>query len=346
MAQRFRWRVGVAGLARAGIWRRLRAWLASDQVELVAVADPDRGRRQRALDLGVPRAYREPREVLARESLDLVHVAANPAHQGALIRSALMRGLDVLVEPPVTSDGMELAKLMAASQTYGGLLVPLWPTFFDPPWREAGAEAPQVGEPVHLEAVQVAGLDPWWAELAHELADDPQLPVPGLISLGAQGLVSLALQLLGLPEAVAAWEAVPAPGSFWGASATMMLLYPWGTARLRLEWCQSGGSLRGPGFTLYGTEGRLEGRGLRLARERPEGRRLLHPSPPEAPWQPILQALTHPAALPADLAQANLRAVGRVVAALDRSAAAAGSLQRLDSPAAAAGRQPAARTSQ
>lgn len=340
MAKGSRWRVGMAGLARAGIWRRVRTWLASDQVDLVAVADGDPGRRKRALDLGVPRVYRKPRELLARESLDLVHVAANPAHQGALIRSALMRGLDVVVEPPVTAYAGELSQLVAASQTYGGLLVPLWPAWMDLPWREAPIAAPQAGQPVHLDAVQVVGLDPWWKELGEELVDDPQMPVPGLVSLGAQGLVHLAIQLLGLPEGVTAWEAVPEPGGLWGASAILILLYPWGTARLRLEWTASGKPLWGPRFTLYGREGRLEGRGSRLALERAAGRRLERAAPLEDPWVPVLQALTHPALLPQSLAPKTLQAVDQVMAALERSVAAAGKMEHLSrrSPRAASSR--------
>lgn len=332
MAKGVRWRVGMAGLARAGIWRRVRAWQAADQVELVAVADRDPVRRQRALELGVPRVYREPRELLARESLDLVHVAANPAHQGALIRSALMRGLDVVVEPPVAAHAGEMAKLVDASRRYGGLLIPLWPAFLDPPWREALAAASQVGPPVHLDAVHVVGLDPWWEELGYELSDDPQAPVPRLVTLGAQGLVHLAIQLLGAPAAVAAWEEAPEPGWPWGASATLMLLYPQASARLRLAWCQTGGPMRGPGFTLYAEEGRFEGRGLRVVQERAEGRHLHRVLRREDPLQPIVQSLAAPALLPRSLDLTALSVVGQVMAALERSAAAAGNVQRLFPP--------------
>lgn len=332
MAKSVRWRVGVAGLARAGIWRRVRAWQAAAQVELVAVADRDPARRRRALELGVPRVYQEPRELLARESLDLVHVAANPAHQGALIRSALMRGLDVVVEPPVTAHAGEMARLADASRTYGGLLIPLWPAAFDPPWREAPAAAQGAGDPVHLDAVHVVGLDPWWEDLAYELMDDPRAPAPRLVTLGAQGLVHLAIQLLGVPAAVAAWEEAPGPGWPWGASATLLLLYPHRSARLRLAWCSSGRPPRVPGFTLYGTDGRLEGRGLKVVQEQAGGRRLRRVSRPVDSLRPIVESLAAPSLLPRGLDLATLLAVGRVMGALERSAAAAGTVQHLALP--------------
>lgn len=338
MAPARRWRVGVAGLARAGIWRRVRAWLADPRVELVAAGDGDGGRRRRALALGVPRVYRSPRELLSRESLDLVHIAANPGRQGALIRSALMRGLDVVVELPVTADLAELAKVVAASKTYGGLLIPLWPSVFDPPWLGAPGQLARIGRPHHLEVVQVAGLDPWWEELAYELADDPQLPVPTLTRLAAFPGVALALELFGAPEAVAAQEAPPGPGALWGDGATLILTFPQATARVRVVWA---GQRQGPTFILYGTEGRLEGRGLRLILEGPGGRSTLGLAPPSSPWEPVLQAVVDPASLPRSLSLAHLQVVAQVLAGLDASAAAAGRLQPLAhrSRPAASGRQ-------
>ncbi|BAS29026.1 hypothetical protein LIP_3209 [Limnochorda pilosa] len=333
--------MGVAGLARPGVWRRLREWLSLEEVDVVAAADPDPERRERCARLGVPRVYGEPRELLAREPLDILHAAGNPVEQGDLVASALMRGLDILVEPPLATGARSALKLLAAARSFGGFLVPAWPAAFDPAWRGLVANALEVGRPVHLDAALTLAPEPWWGELDEELFDDPDVSLPGALALGADRLVHLALEVFGTPATVAACtETERLFGRPWDRRATLFLLYPWGTARfrIRLSFVEDGAEVRRPagaGPVLFGEKGVLEVRRRRLALQRlSDGRRAsVLPVAAGAAAQPpgwLVHALKRSVAPSGSLGLDRLAAVYRVVAALERSAAAAGSLRAVE----------------
>lgn len=329
------WRVGVAGLARASVWRRLEEWLSLDSARVVAVADRDPRRRERARQMGLSRAYAEPRELLARESLDVLHVAVDPLNQGALVGSALMRGLDVLVEPPLAVGAAGTGRLLAAGRTYGGLLLPAWPAAFDPLWRGLVENRPAAGDPVHLEARLLLGYEPWWDDLEEEADADPDLPLPGAMVLGADRLVHLALELLGIPQEVAAQvEQDQLFGRAWERRASLTLLYPWGTARLILEIDLdredpgTGGGAEAD-LVLEGEGGRLRVHGRLLTMDRPGGGRavsLLTGAAGQADHPPgqMVELLERGQGPSGSLSPHRVAAVCRVLAALERSVAGQG----------------------
>lgn len=329
------WRVGIAGLSRSSAWRRLEEWLSLDAARVVAVADPDRRRRERARRLGLSRVYSEPRELLARETLDILHVAGDPLNQGALVASALMRGLDVVVEPPLAVGAAGVRRSLAGARTYRGLLLPAWPAAFDPLWRRLVEHRPVAGEPVHLEARLLLGYEPWWDDLEEEAAADPDLPLPGAMALGADRLVHLALELLGIPEEVAAQvEQDQLFGRAWERRASVALLYPWGTARLVLgvdldqEDPGTGGGA-GADLVLEGKGGRLQMRGRLLTVERfGQGSAVSLPTADpglgDHPPGQMVRLLERGQEPPGSLSPHRAATVYRVLAALERSAAGQG----------------------
>jgi predicted dehydrogenase len=104
--------IGFGNVAQRG---HLAAWRAREDVELVAVAEPEAGRRARASALlpGVA-CYMHAAELFRRESLDFVDIAAPPAFHAPLIVAAAAAGAHVLCEKPLVVSLDELAQVRDA----------------------------------------------------------------------------------------------------------------------------------------------------------------------------------------------------------------------------------------
>lgn len=88
---------------------------------LLAVCDPDENHLKRALEKGGPdvKGYKDFREVLAREDIDIVHIVT-PPHWHALISvEAAKAGKDIWCEKPMTRTIGEGIKVVEAVQKYG-----------------------------------------------------------------------------------------------------------------------------------------------------------------------------------------------------------------------------------
>jgi predicted dehydrogenase len=117
-------RVGIIGL---GSWGscHLEAYAAMPQAEVVAVCDRNAERAQElAQKFGVPHAYSESDELLAREDLDMVSIVTfENDHFGPAIR-ALESGKHVLVEKPVSTKLHEAKKMMETAEACGRYIFP------------------------------------------------------------------------------------------------------------------------------------------------------------------------------------------------------------------------------
>jgi predicted dehydrogenase len=101
--------LGFGNVAERG---HLAAWLAREDVELVAVAEPHADRRARASALLPDVAcYADAAELFRRESVDFVDIAAPPALHAPLIVAALAAGAHVLCEKPLVVSLDELARV-------------------------------------------------------------------------------------------------------------------------------------------------------------------------------------------------------------------------------------------
>jgi len=93
--------LGFGNVAEHG---HLPAWREREDIELVAVADSDEGRRARAREL-LPEAhvYCDPVELLGAEPLDFVDITTPPAVHAPLIAAAARHGRQVLCEKPLAT---------------------------------------------------------------------------------------------------------------------------------------------------------------------------------------------------------------------------------------------------
>lgn len=144
-------RVAVAGAGRFGALHL--ATFADLPVEVVAVAEPDEGRRAEVLArYGVARGYPDLGALLAAEEADLVDIAADEAHHGALVLAALRAGAHVLVEKPLALDPAEATQIEAEAGRRGLAVVTGQISRFAAGYAHIREllDSGALGEPVHL----------------------------------------------------------------------------------------------------------------------------------------------------------------------------------------------------
>ncbi len=113
----------IIGFGNVAAHGHLPAWRSRADFRIVAVADPDAERRALAESLlpGV-RAYASAQEVLRREPLDFVDIAAPPALHAPLIVAAADAGVHALCEKPLTTSLADYAAIHAAVRAAGTVL--------------------------------------------------------------------------------------------------------------------------------------------------------------------------------------------------------------------------------
>lgn len=107
--------IGVGGMGRGH--------LNYDGARLVAVCDVDEEHLQAALDVspnGV-RGYRDYREVLAQDDVDIVHIVTPPHWHGKMAVDAAEAGKDIWCEKPMTRTIGEGEKVVKAVQRNGAI---------------------------------------------------------------------------------------------------------------------------------------------------------------------------------------------------------------------------------
>lgn len=104
-------RIGVIGLGFMGR-NHLRGYGELEEVEVVAVADPDQAVLERAVRGHRARPYRDYRRLLEREELDAVSIAVPTGLHREVALAAIEAGLHVLIEKPIAGtveEGLEIA---------------------------------------------------------------------------------------------------------------------------------------------------------------------------------------------------------------------------------------------
>jgi UDP-N-acetylglucosamine 3-dehydrogenase len=129
-------RAGVVGLGMMGR-NHVRVWdEAIPDVELVAVADPDRDAVERAVQGRRARGYADLESMLAEERLDLVSVVAPTSLHLPVTLAALQAGVHVLVEKPIAATRPEAEEMIAAATAAGRILTVGHIERFNPAIRE------------------------------------------------------------------------------------------------------------------------------------------------------------------------------------------------------------------
>lgn len=107
--------IGVGGMGKYHLQR------VNPSARLLAVCDVDRNHLQQALERveAEVQGYHDFREVLAREDIDIVHIATPPHWHGVMTVLAAEAGKDIWCEKPMTRTIGEGRKVIAAVQRRG-----------------------------------------------------------------------------------------------------------------------------------------------------------------------------------------------------------------------------------
>jgi UDP-N-acetylglucosamine 3-dehydrogenase len=117
-----RLRAGVIGLGMMGR-NHVRVWDETvDEVDLVAVADPDPAAVARATAGRRARGFDDAERMLAEEELDLVSIVAPTRLHRPLVLAAFGAGVHVLVEKPIAAAREEALEMIEAADAAGRLL--------------------------------------------------------------------------------------------------------------------------------------------------------------------------------------------------------------------------------
>jgi predicted dehydrogenase len=167
-------RVGVIGLGLMGDVH-VRAFQGHPDFEVVAVCDPDALRLNQVADSQrVARRYTSHEELVAREQLDLLAIAAPPRFHAPLTKAACARGWHVLCEKPMAMSVAEAEAMAAAAHTAGRIHILGHQSRFNPVRariRELLA-AGAIGAPRHLlyyqlaEGIAATARWTWWSSRA------------------------------------------------------------------------------------------------------------------------------------------------------------------------------------
>ncbi|HZP44683.1 MAG TPA: Gfo/Idh/MocA family oxidoreductase [Candidatus Binataceae bacterium] len=105
-------RGAISGFGEVAARGHLPGWASAPDIQIVAVHDPVGARRHLALKLlKNVRVYDNLELMLEGERLDFIDVASPPVHHAPTIRTALQKGVHVLVEKPLCLDLATLAEL-------------------------------------------------------------------------------------------------------------------------------------------------------------------------------------------------------------------------------------------
>src|SRR5437762_1202190 len=111
-------RVGVVGAGAMGR-NHLRILSDLEGVELVAVCDADRAALEAAARLRRIRGYSSAWEMLSKEALNFVVIAAPTKYHHRLTLEALEKGCHVLVEKPIAADLAQARQMITIAQRQG-----------------------------------------------------------------------------------------------------------------------------------------------------------------------------------------------------------------------------------
>ena len=90
-----------------------------------------------AKEYGIPNAYSDISEMLAKEKLDIVDICVPQQIHAPLAIQALERGCHVLIEKPMALKTSECDEMIEASRNYGGKLCIVHNVLFHPPFLKA-----------------------------------------------------------------------------------------------------------------------------------------------------------------------------------------------------------------
>jgi predicted dehydrogenase len=144
-----------------------------DSVSVVAVCDQHLDlARQAATRFGIAAMFDNVPNMLKQARPDVVHVTTPPHTHRGIVLQCLSAGAHVYVEKPFTLDTVEAHEVIAAADARRLRVCLGHDQLFDPVWQECRqrVNAGEIGEVVHIDAVQGYDLDGPFGRLLHDPA--------------------------------------------------------------------------------------------------------------------------------------------------------------------------------
>ncbi len=171
-----RYRLGVIGFAHMHINALIGSFDQQPHVEWVACADTvpkvpsvsqEPGTRQanvqRALEqTGIPQYYQDYREMLDKESFDIMLVCSENAQHGEVVEATADKGIHVVVEKPMATHLSDALRMVRAARRNQVKLIVNWPSTWFAPVRKAHelVEAGEIGEVFRFKYRNAASMGP------------------------------------------------------------------------------------------------------------------------------------------------------------------------------------------
>jgi predicted dehydrogenase len=130
-------RVGLVGAGGIGRAQHLPGWAKVPFAEVMGLADvSEEALAQAAQAAPSAHTYRDWREMVARDDLDIIDVCTPNRTHAAIVLGALASGKHVLCEKPLATTAEEVRAMRDAARTAGRLLMAAQHFRFDPPARQ------------------------------------------------------------------------------------------------------------------------------------------------------------------------------------------------------------------
>ena len=98
----------------------LDAWNRLEDVEIVAVCDPDQQAAQSAADTyGIPAVFSDVNQLLAESEVDFVDIITRPETHLELVKAAAQRGVSVICQKPLAPEFEESRQIVRVAQEAG-----------------------------------------------------------------------------------------------------------------------------------------------------------------------------------------------------------------------------------
>jgi predicted dehydrogenase len=234
----------------------LRGWQRIPEVEIVALADPERAaaEERRARFAPGARLYTALDEMLAKEALDFVDIITPPVLHAEHCLAAKAANLHVICQKPLCLDLDEAARLVDAMASSSKLFAVHENHRFRPWFREIRRRH-QEGFFGRLRYARIDQFDPFAPKEQFKL----DAPLGVALEYGTH-LIDMARALLGEPRAVYARGHKPNPAVKGESLAHILFDHVEATSAIEIAWKAAG--LHQGGLLLVGDEGEaiFEGR--------------------------------------------------------------------------------------
>ena len=151
--------VGLGGMGNV----HFKAYLKMKNVELIAVADVRQDMAREKLGEHSAAVYSTVDELLANEKPDMIDICTPSYMHKEIAVKALMAGVHVLSEKPMSLNTLDTAEILDAARKSGKLFMTAHVVRFMTPYRylKSVIDSRELGLPVHIEMKRTSAIPKW-----------------------------------------------------------------------------------------------------------------------------------------------------------------------------------------